>query len=224
MYIPIKALLLYFLLLATAGCKDTVQTQHVENRTVVPDSLPDVLREDVPPPQYDYDTLNLEGALVNGHRIVLPQKAFEKIYGTLDSAKTDLWECGSPFGYLDAAWMAKTYGSYDTLKGDYKTFDGYFTTLFTHKASFASNGHIVLFDKANANGNIFSLPAAHIVLDKNTTIESFERAFPKPKRELMEGPQHFRYRLPIGAQMEDAFLFEFRKGWLYSFWLWWLLC
>ena len=219
-----KALLLCFLLLAAAGCKDTGQTQPVENIAVAPDSLSNVLREDVPPPQYNSDTLALEGALINGHKIVLPQKEFEKIYRTLDSAKTDLWECGSPFGYLDDAWMAKTYGAYDTLKGEYQTFNGYFTTLFVHKASFASNGHMVLFDGADADGNVFSVPAAHIVLDKNTTLEFFESAFPLLKRELMDSPQQFRYRLPIGAQMEDAFLFEFRKGRLYSFRLWWLLC
>ncbi len=221
-----KAILLGFLLLAAAGCKDNGkgQTPVVENTASVLNSLPDVLRENVLHAQYNYDTLSLEGALVNGHKIVLPQKTFEKIYGTLDSAKTDLWECGSPFGYLDDAWMAKTYGAYDTSKGEYGSFNGYFTTLFVQKASFASNGHIVLFDGADAAGNTFSLVGSGITLDKNTTLETFESAFPKLLREPGDNPQECRYRISLGKQSDDAFLFYFKEGRLDYFTLWWLLC
>ncbi len=182
----------------------------------------------VPPEEkaavYNFDTLDLGGALVNGHPIVMSQEEFEKSYGALDSAKTDLWECGSPFGYLDDAWMAKTYGAYDTNRGEYKNFNGYLTTLFVNKASFASNGNIALFNEAGATGNTFEIAAAGIILNQNTTLEAFEKAFPKLKGYLLDSPQQYSYRLPIGAETEDAFLFEFRNGKLYSFQLWWLLC
>ncbi len=218
-----KAILLCFLLTAFAGCKSGVPSQTEEPETAVSDLLPGTQKEEMVP-RYDYDTLGLDGALVNGHPIIMPQKAFEKAYGSLDSATTDLWECGSPFGYLDDAWMAKTYGAYDTLKGEYATFNGYFTTLFVRKASFSSNGHIVLFAEADAAGNNFSLPASRVVIDKNTTLEAFEKAFPKILPEMLDNGLDRRYRIPLSKISDDAFLFYFEGGKLVSFTLWWLLC
>jgi hypothetical protein len=56
------------------------------------------------------DFLEIEDAEINGHQIVLSLAEFDRLYPTKDSVKTDVWECGSPFEWLDENWMIRTYG------------------------------------------------------------------------------------------------------------------
>jgi hypothetical protein len=61
--------------------------------------------ENETPKVFTDDFLKIENVQVNGNDIVLPQEQFQKLYPKHDSVKTEPWDCGSPFEWLDKAWM-----------------------------------------------------------------------------------------------------------------------
>jgi hypothetical protein len=170
------------------------------------------------------DFLEIEDAEINGHQIVLSLAEFDRLYPTKDSLKTDVWECGSPFEWLDENWMIKTYGRKNSQSGTFERFDGKISSVYTHSAEFNSNKHIVLFNTADAAKNNFEIKSHHILLNQNTTIEEFQKLFPQLKKEITDQKNVFRFRISVGKDRDDAFLFYFKDGKLEEFVLWWLLC
>lgn len=178
----------------------------------------------VKPQPYTKEFLKIEDAEINGHKIILSQNEFDKIYPKKDSVKTDLWECGSPFEWLDENWMIKTYGKQNSDSGTFERFDGKITSMYTNKAEFNSNKHIVLFNSANAHKNSFQIKSHHIILNQDTTIEEFQKLFPKLEKEITDQKNVSRFRISVDKDVDDAFLFYFKDGKLDEFLLWWLLC
>ena len=88
------------LLLAITGCKENREQKEILE--------PPVLKEKLH--TYDSDVLKIENVLINGQKIILPIHKFNSVYKCIDSSKTELWECGSPFEWLDSEWMTETYG------------------------------------------------------------------------------------------------------------------
>ena len=82
---------------------------------------------------------------------------FESIYTHTDSTKTQLWECGSPFEWLDEKWMVKAYGEKDKGTGIFKNFNGEITNIYSQNIDFTTNNHIVLFDTGFAANNSFKI-------------------------------------------------------------------
>lgn len=119
----------------------------------------------------------IENAQVNGNDIVLSQEQFQKLYSKHDSIKSEAWDCGSPFEWLDKKWMEKTYGK------DLLNFDGKITTFYTGNAEFISNNHKVIFSIAKSGNNRFEIRSHHIILTNNTTVAEFQKLFPKLKIE-----------------------------------------
>lgn len=178
----------------------------------------------VKPRSYTKEFLKIEDAEINGHKIILSQNEFDKIYPQKDSVKTDLWECGSPFEWLDDDWMTKTYGKRNSDSGTFERFDGKITSTYTNNAEFNSNKHIVLFNSADAHKNSFQIKSHHILLNQDTTIEEFQKLFPKLKKEVTDQKNVSRFRISVNKDSDDAFLFYFKDGKLDQFVLWWLLC
>jgi len=168
--------------------------------------------------------LKIEDALMNDNKIILEKKIFDELYPKRDSVKTEIWECGNPFNWLDDKWMIKTYGKYDRERDTFGDFDGKLTSIFTKNARFDTNNHIVLFNGALSKGNNLKIKSHQIVLDENTTLEEFQRFFPNLKKEELEHKNEYRFRIGIEKNNDDAFLFYFENGKLKSFNLWWLLC
>jgi hypothetical protein len=173
---------------------------------------------------YTKDFLKIEDAEINGHKIIVSQNEFDKIYPKKDSVKTELWECGSPFEWLDEDWMTRTYGKQNSDSGTIERFDGKITSMYTNNAEFNSNKHIVLFNSANAHKNSFQIKSHHILLNQDTTIEEFQKLFPKLKKEVTDQKNVSRFRISVNKDGDDAFLFYFKDGKLDQFVLWWLLC
>lgn len=173
---------------------------------------------------YTQDFLKFEDIEINGHQIILSQHEFDKFYPEKDSVKTDLWECGNPFEWLDENWMIKTYGKQNSDSGTFERFDGKITSVFTNSAEFNSNKHIVLFNNADADKNYFKIKSNNILLNKNTAIEEFQKLFPTLKKEVTDQKNVVRFRISVNKDMDDAFLFYFKNGKLDKFVLWWLLC
>ncbi|GAB0155991.1 hypothetical protein CHRYSEOSP005_12530 [Chryseobacterium sp. Alg-005] len=169
-------------------------------------------------------TLSLENIRINGSKPMVLKSEFEKQYPKSDSIITELWECGNPFEWLDQKWMDDTYGKRDANSGVYENFDGKITTIYTHKASFITNKHLVLFDDAFADKNTLEVVSHHIILNHATSMEEFEKLFPKAKREEGANKDEFQYRFYLGKESENAFFLVFKNGYFYSFNLWWLLC
>ncbi len=184
--------------------KDSLKTNNISNK--------------ISPIPFTEDDLALENVLVNGNDIALPKVKFEKIYPKHDSVKTELWECGSAFEWLDKEWLEKTYGK------DLADFDGKITTFYVNHAEFNSDNHIVLFNNAQADKNDFVIKTHHITLNKNTTINEFQKLFPKLKKEETDQKDVVSFRIPVSKNVEDSFIFYFKDGKLESFYLWWLLC
>lgn len=176
------------------------------------------------PKPFTKDFLNIKNADINDHQIILSHQNFDKIYPTKDSVITDVWECGSPFEWLDEVWMVKTYGKRSSDSGTFEKFDGEIMSIYTNKAEFNSNKHIILFGSGDAHKNSFQIKSHHIVLNHNTTIEEFQNLFPKLEKEITDEKNVTRFRIPINKDSDDAFLFYFRNGKLDEFLLWWLLC
>lgn len=164
------------------------------------------------------DFLKIENAQVNGNDIVLSQEQFQKFYSKHDSIKSEVWDCGSPFEWLDKAWMEKTYGK------DLLNFDGKITTFYTGNAEFISNNHKVIFSSAKSGNNRFEIRSHHIILTSNTTVAEFQKLFPKLKIEDTDRKNIQSFSIPVGKETEDSFMFYFKDGKLDNFNLWWLLC
>lgn len=164
------------------------------------------------------DFLKIENVQVNGNDIVLPQEQFQKLHPKKDSVKTEPWECGNPFEWLDKSWMEKTYGK------DLVNFDGKITTFYTNNAEFISNNHKVIFSSAKSGNNRFEIKSHHIILSQETTVEDFQKLFPKLKIEDTDRKNIQSFSIPVGKETEDSFMFYFKDGKLDNFNLWWLLC
>ncbi|MFC3159858.1 hypothetical protein ACFOEQ_16420 [Chryseobacterium arachidis] len=184
--------------------KDSLNTNHISKK--------------ISPSPFTDDHLALENVLVNGNDIILSKAKFGKIYPKHDSVKTELWECGSAFDWLDKEWMEKTYGK------DLVNFDGKITTFYVNHAEFNSDNHIILFSQAQADKNDFEIKSHHITLNKNTTINKFQKLFPKLKKDETDQKNVVSFRIPVAKDGEDSFIFYFKDGKLESFYLWWLLC
>ena len=173
---------------------------------------------------YNSNILGIENALVNNHKIILSLDDFNKIYPKINSTKTDAWDCGSPFEWLDKEWMTKTYGNKNEETGTFDNFNGKITTIYGDNIEFASDNHIVLFQSAKAENNIFMIKSPEITLDKNTTLENFQKIFPKVEKEILKNPNEVRFRFYLGPEEGGAFLFYFKNGKLDYLTLWWQLC
>ncbi|TWH99700.1 hypothetical protein IQ05_03041 [Flavobacterium tiangeerense] len=173
---------------------------------------------------YNSKFIEIKNSLINGHKVILLKNEFDAIYKKNDSLKTTLWECGSPFEWLDKEWMVKTYGVENKEKGTFDRFNGEITTIYDKNIKFTTNNHIVLFDMAFAKNNSFKIISHNITLDKNTTLKEFKKIFPKIEIENLENPNNVRARFYLGKVEDDAFLFYFKNGKLDYFTLWWLLC
>lgn len=173
---------------------------------------------------YNSKYIDTDNALVNGHKIILLKKEYDAFYKKNDSTETQLWECGSPFEWLDEAWMIKTYGPINKENGTFENFNGEITTFYTNDATFDTNKHIVLFNQANAKTNSFTIISQNITLDSNTTLESFKKIFPNVEIEKTEIDNECRARFYLSNDSEAAFLFYFKNQKLNYFQLWWLLC
>lgn len=174
------------------------------------------------PQPFKGDFLKIENVEINDHQIILSHNEFDTLYPRIDSVKTEIWECGSPFDWLDQDWMIKTYGKRNS--GTFERFDGKITSLYTNSTEFNTNQHVFLFNTAIADRNNFKIISNNIVLDQNTTIEKFRHLFPKLKKETTDEKNEFRFRISTGTDGEDSFLFYFKNGRLSRFTLWWLLC
>lgn len=173
---------------------------------------------------YDSKFLEIENVLINNHKIILSKDEFESIYTHVDSTKTQLWECGSPFEWLDEKWMVKTYGKKNTETGVFSKFNGEITTIYSQNIDFATNNHIVLFDTGFAANNSFKITSHNITLNKDTTVQEFKSKFPNVEMEKTDNPNEVRFRFYLNNKSDDAFLFYFKDGKLNYLTLWWLLC
>lgn len=173
---------------------------------------------------YDLKFIPIKNVLINDHRVILSKVEFESIYTHIDSTKTRIWECGSPFDWIDREWMTKTYGEENRETGVFSKFNGEITTIYSKNIEFATNNHIVLFDTGFADNNSFKIISHNIILNKNTTLNEFRSKFPNSKMETTENPNEVRFRFYLKELNDDAFLFYFKDGKLNYFTLWWLLC
>ncbi len=173
---------------------------------------------------YDSKIIAIENLLINGNKIILPIEEFKSIYTKIDSTKTKIWECGSPFEWLDEQWMTATYGKQNEEVGTFENFNGEITTLYSKNIEHNTNNHIVLFNKALAENNTFEIISHKIRIDKSTTLENFKKQFPNCEIEKLENPNESRIRFSVENKLDDAFLFYFKDGKLDYLTLWWLLC
>ena len=162
--------------------------------------------------------------MVNNHKVMISKEEFDKIYPKLDSTKTELWECGSPFEWLDKEWMTKTYGQKNEESGIYENFDGKITTLNYKNTAFITNKHLVIFNEGTTGNNTFSIISPKITLDKDTTVEQFKKMFPNVEMRSGEQPDEVNFFINTDRNMDDAFIFYFKNGKLHTVELWWLLC
>ncbi len=209
-------LLLFFSLLLVAGCLSTgAQKEGQADTTLVEPQLP----------HYDYDTLDLDGVLVNGHPVLLSLTEFRQFYPKTDSAKAELWECGNPFEFLDSTWMTANYvNSADTVWKEGVN-NSYVRTSYSSGAAFVSNGHLVLFEEAGMLRNEVTLVGTSLKLNGRTTLHDFEKAFPNIKQEEGCGnPEEARFRIYLSKSEGNSFNFRFEKGKLLTVTLWWHLC
>lgn len=227
-----KIILALTLFITLLNCQKKNDSNSLANETKVEldsnikpkDSIESPEIVSVKPKPYTKEFLKIEDAEINGHKIILSQNEFDKIYPKKDSLKTALWECGSPFEWLDEDWMIKTYGKQNSNSGTFERFDGKITSLYTNNAEFNSNKHIVLFNSAVAHKNSFQIKSHHILLNQDTTIEEFQKLFPKLEKEITDQKNVSRFRISVDKNVDDAFLFYFKDGKLDEFVLWWLLC
>lgn len=220
----IFAALLMFLALWSCQKKEKENLKSLQGN----DSLQTIIKQDSlhnetisgneTPKVFTDDFLKIENVQVNGNDIILPQEQFQKLYPKHDSVKTEPWDCGSPFEWLDKTWMEKTYGK------DLINFDGKITTFYTNNAEFISNNHTVIFSSAKSENNRFEIKSHHIILTRETTVEDFQKLFPKLKIENTDQKNIQRFSIPVGKEIEDSFMFYFKDGKLDNFNLWWLLC
>lgn len=224
--------IIFLIFLCIFSCQEKIKNTTVESeknnlstkKTVKNDTLFQAEKTEITPKIYSSKYLNLENALLNNHKIILSEKEFQKNYPIIDSTRTELWECGNPFDWLDKDWMTQKYGSFNGGIGDYENFDGKITTFYTKEIEFDTNNHIVLFNSASAKKNSFQILSHQINLDANTTLEDFKKLFPDAEIEKLKNPNEVRFRFYLDHKVDDAFLFYFKNGKLDYFSLWWLLC
>ena len=173
---------------------------------------------------YTQHTIAIKDVLINHHKIIQSMSEFNSRYQYVDSSKTALWECGNPLEWLDEKWMRARYGAKSDQSGTFKNYDGNVTTLYGKDIEFNTNSHVVLFNTAFAKSNSFEIPSHNIVLDKNTSMEDFQKLFPNSKMEKLEESNEVRFRFYIKSKADDCFLIYFKRGKLNYFKLWWLLC
>jgi hypothetical protein len=220
-----KKLVVLFSLLSLLSCRESEPKDNLNPTSEKKDSVKTIAQENpakAEPKSYSLAYLKMEDVLLNGNKILLNKTDFEKIYRKIDSTRTDIWECGNPLDFLDEEWMIKTYGK--STQGSFERYDGSITTIYTQNVEFITNNHMVLFDRALTDKNTFKIISADIVLDKNTTIENFEKLFPNAVKEEADGPDAFRFRITAEKDSTDAFFFDFENGKLYSVTLWFHLC
>lgn len=219
--------LLILILFAVQSCKnDTDKTQDLNDTIVIKsqDTIIENTEKNNVSTIYNSKYLDIENALVNDHKAILSREEFDALHQKIDSSATTVWECGSPFEWIDKEWMTKTYGAESKEKGTFENFDGKITTLYENNIQFITNNHIVLFDTALASDNTFKIRDHKIILDKNTTLEHFQKIFPNTEIENLQNKNEVRARLYLEKDSDDAFLFYFKNGKLAYFNLWWLLC
>lgn len=219
-------LALFFLFSCKDGKKETLPSgngNEISNTESVEKTSIKALEKPAFKP-YSASFLKIEDALLNNHKMILDKKIFDQLYPKRDSVKTEIWECGNPFNWLDDKWMTKTYGKYDEDRDTYGDFDGKVTSIYTSDVQFDTNNHIVLFNTALSKGNEFKIKSYQIILNENTTLEEFQKFFPNLKKEELEHKNECRFRIGLEKDGDDAFLFYFENGKLKSFNLWWLLC
>ena len=175
-------------------------------------------------PVYPEKFITLDNVMVNHHKLMMTKEEFDKIYPKLDSTKTELWECGSPFEWLDKEWMTKTYGPKNEESGIFENFDGKITTLNYKNTAFITNKHLVIFNEGTTDNNTFSIISPKITLNKNTTVEQFKKMFPNVEMRSGEQPDEVNFFINTDRNMDDAFIFYFKNGKLHTVELWWLLC
>lgn len=177
----------------------------------------------VQPVAYTLDTLSINDVTFNNQKVLIPNTEFNQ-YFKVDSSKSDVWECGDPFTYLDKEWMEKTYGKFDPNKGTYKNFDGKITTFFVGNTQFSSNNNKVLFGESKAKGNKLSITNNSITLDENTTLEDFKKIFPKATIDPAEEPGEQVARISADKIGGDFWIFNFKNSKLNFYTLFWDLC
>ena len=192
--------------------------QNGKDSTIANRKIPQVIST------YHSKFIAIENVLINGHEVILPKKQFEELYPNIDSTKTDVWECGDPFEWLDKEWLEKTYGAANNDGESFENYHGEVTTIYGKNIEFTTNSHMVLFDEALAENNSLTIKSHNITLDKNTTLEQFKKIFPNTEIENFDNSNELRARFYLGKEIDDAFLFYFKDGKLISFTLWWLLC
>lgn len=180
-------------------------------------------KKDIQAIAYNFDTLSINDVTFNNQKVFLSNTEFKQ-YFKVDSSKTDIWDCGDPFTYLDKEWMEKTYGKYDPNKGTYTNFDGKITTFFVGNTQFSSNNNKVLFVESKAKGNKFAIGNNNITLDENITTEDFKKIFPNAAIGPLEEPGVEGVRIPVDRNGADAWVFTFKNHKLYSYILFWDLC
>lgn len=173
---------------------------------------------------YNLNTIDIENVLINGHKIILTKSEFDSYYKNIDSTKTYVWECGSPFESIDEKWMTKTYGKKNEEEGTFENFNGEITSIFCKDIEFSTNKHIVLFERAFAQNNSFKIISKDVTLDKNTTLDDFKKTFPNVEMEELENKNECRFRLSLNKNRDGDFLFYFKNGKLDYFTLWFVLC
>lgn len=173
---------------------------------------------------YSSKYLAAENVRLNGHPLMLSKKEFFTIYQKVDSVQTTLWECGSPFEWLDQEWMIKKYGKPNDEHGTFADFDGKISKLFINNSVFTTNNHLYLFDTAKAQNNTFTIVSQNIVINEDTTVSEFKKRFPDVDEEKTDVKNTVRFRFYLDGKSDDAFLFYFKNGKLEYVTLWWLLC
>ena len=214
------------LLVLFTNCKNPDATS---NPHIAKDMTTEVAVSESPQPKeilpvYPEKFITLDNVMVNHHKLMMTKEEFDKIYPKLDSTKTELWECGSPFEWLDKEWMTKTYGPKNEESGIFENFDGKITTLNYKNTAFITNKHLVIFNEGTTDNNTFSIISPKITLDKNTTVEQFKKMFPNVEMRSGEQPDEVNFFINTDRNMDDAFIFYFKNGKLHTVELWWLLC
>jgi hypothetical protein len=162
--------------------------------------------------------LNMDNVLINGNVMILSENDFHKFYPQKDSVRSEVWDCGSPFEWLDKTWMERTYGK------DLSSFDGRITTFYAQHAEFISNGHNIIFNNAKAANNRFEIRSPHMILSEKTTVAEFQKLFPDISMDKDMQNKTVVFRIPLSKDTEDSFEFYFAEGRLERFNVWWLLC
>ena len=156
-----------------------------------------------------FDTLRIEDALLNGHKLWIPLSDFEKIEKP-DSSRSLDWMCGSPFDWTDPT------------KGE-----AWVTHYYCSNREYISNGKEALIYHFDMAGNELGIPSRNTSFNDKTTLDDFQKIFPIS---FLRG---YRTRDDIETQiydvsfnpiMDDKWCFHFSNDRLVRVELWWLLC